>query len=656
MPGIDLLEVARQFVANAPIQMSLLDLEGRLIQMSPPLAKLMADTGVDREQLVGRRPTELAATDDDPIKDTFNLFARGDGEVELLRTIALQDGKTQTVRVRGRYWRNEDGEPIAILFVHTDVANEIRAEGARRISEARLRAVVDNIPSQIALVDLETGNIELANARLIEASEGRFGGESQPLLETMPVEFQPQFKEAVASAEAAGGMSETEQELWHTKSPGRIGRMKHIVYRDDDGNRHLLWIADDITEIRQSAEALRRAADEAEAANRAKSEFLANMSHEIRTPLNGVMGVAGALARTELSSAQKEMVSIIETSAKTLETLLSDILDLARIEAGKMEIRPEPFDLANSVNACAALFDAAAQAKGLDLNVSIAPNALGAYVGDAGRIRQILSNLLGNAVKFTGKGGVSLTVTAHRDETSSELCFEVHDTGIGFDAETKARLFSRFEQADGSITRKFGGSGLGLSISRSLAVAMGGQLRAESEPGQGSVFILTLELPRTTTALDLWFEEGEPEAEADPLIGMRVLLAEDHPTNRRVVELILGAAGVDLTCVENGQEAVEAFCEGAFELVLMDMQMPVMDGLTAIREIRKLEAAAGASPTPILVLTANAMPEHISASRAAGADGHLTKPIIAEVLLERVAEAAAGGGESAGADRLRVVA
>jgi CheY-like chemotaxis protein len=416
--------------------------------------------------------------------------------------------------------------------------------------------------------------------------------------------------------------------------------MKHIIFRDGRGHRQLLWIADDVTELRQSAEALQRAAAEAEAANRAKSEFLANMSHEIRTPLNGVMGVAGALARTPLSAPQSEMVSLIETSAKTLETLLSDILDLARIEAGKMELKPEPFDLATSVNACAALFDAAAQAKGLDLEAVIAPDAMGAYVGDAARLRQILSNLLGNAVKFTKDGRVRLTVSARRGETSSQLRFDVHDTGIGFDETTKARLFSRFEQADGSITRRFGGSGLGLSISRSLAEAMGGRLEADAQPGQGAVFTLVVELPRCVGAFDLWCETAEPDTAPDPLVGMRVLLAEDHPTNRRVVELILGAAGVELTCVENGAEAVEAFRAGIFELVLMDMQMPVMDGLTAIGEIRKLEQATGAQPTPIHVLTANAMPEHVSASIAAGADGHLSKPILADALLERVAEAA----------------
>jgi CheY-like chemotaxis protein len=243
-------------------------------------------------------------------------------------------------------------------------------------------------------------------------------------------------------------------------------------------------------------------------------------------------------------------------------------------------------------------------------------------------------------VKFTARGGVSLKIGARRDEVTSVLRFEVRDTGIGFDAETKARLFSRFQQADGSITRRFGGSGLGLAISRSLAEAMGGRLEAGARPGKGATFTLTLELPRCEGVAEVWNESEGPDIADNPLVGLRVLLAEDHPTNRRVVELILGAAGVDLTCVENGAEAVEAFQNGLFDLVLMDMQMLVMDGLTAIREIRAREQASASARTPIYVLTANAMPEHVGASTAAGADDHISKPIRAEALLEAVGRAA----------------
>ncbi len=376
-------------------------------------------------------------------------------------------------------------------------------------------------------------------------------------------------------------------------------------------------------------------AGEAEAANKAKSEFLANMSHEIRTPLNGVMGIAGALARTSLTPPQAEMVQLIETSAQTLEALLTDILDLARIEAGRLEIRPEPFDLATSVNACAALFEASAQAKDLKLTVEIEPYARGSFEGDAPRIRQILTNLLGNAVKFTDQGEVKLLVAAQRDETTTHLTFTVADTGIGFDEETRQRLFGRFQQADGSITRQYGGTGLGLAISRSLAEAMGGDLSAHAVPRRGATFVLSLELPRRHGAVEMWGEHETAEAEETALDAMRVLLAEDHPTNRRVIELILGAAGVDLIAVENGAEAVDEAARAHFDLILMDMQMPVMDGLTAIAAIRRREARLGRR-TPIYTLTANAMPEHAEASLRAGADGHVTKPITAERLLHVV--------------------
>ncbi|CAN7455527.1 ATP-binding protein [Phenylobacterium sp. LjRoot219] len=634
---------ARRFVAGAPILLTLLGLDGRVLEFSPSFVRMYVEaTDVRPQDVIGREVADILPEAAAAMRDILDRLLAGEPMVELERTLQLPSGHRISLRSQATLWRDEADQPFAALLVHQDMSAEVEAREARAESEAQLRAVVDNLPAQITLLDLEEERIAMLNAGVIKGAADHLGASvGRRYREVLPPERLAKLEHYIREAEAAGGVIETEQEYTDGPSQGRVARIKHIIFRDGRGRRQLLWIAEDVTELRESAKALQRAAEEAEAANRAKSEFLANMSHEIRTPLNGVMGVAGALAKTTLSAEQQEMVSLIETSAKTLETLLSDILDLARIEAGKMELRPEAFDLAASVNACTALFDAAAQAKGLDLEVAIAPGALGAYVGDAARLRQVLSNLLGNAVKFTASGRVRLKVDARRGETSSVLRFEVSDTGIGFDAETKARLFSRFEQADGSITRRFGGSGLGLSISRSLAEAMGGRLEADAEPGEGATFILTIELPRCVGAFDLWCEEAEPEATADPLLGMRVLLAEDHPTNRRVVELILGAAGVELTCVENGADAVDAFRDRAFDLILMDMQMPVMDGLTAIGEIRKLEYAVGADATPICVLTANAMPEHVSASLDAGADAHLSKPILADALLERVAEAAA---------------
>ncbi|MGH7026162.1 response regulator [Brevundimonas sp.] len=393
-------------------------------------------------------------------------------------------------------------------------------------------------------------------------------------------------------------------------------------------------VCSDISDLKRDAQALAEARDAADAANRAKSQFLANMSHEIRTPLNGVIGVAQALARTDLDEHQREMLDLIHSSSRTLQTLLSDILDLARVESGRLELSDEPFDLARTVEEAAQLYAAAARDKGLQFFVEVAPEARIWVHGDTVWLKQILTNLVSNAVKFTASGFVSLTV----DAGPQGLRFVVQDTGIGFDAETRDRLFSRFEQADGDITRRFGGSGLGLAISQELAAMMGGGLGCESEPGGGAAFILTLPLrvAEAPAAPTLTMVPTAQAAPSEATRRLRILVADDHPTNRRVVELILDQEAVDLVSVEDGAQAVEACRAAAFDLVLMDMQMPVMDGLTATREIRLHEVAMGAPRTPVVMLTANALPEHIAAGLEAGADRHLAKPFSVEALLALV--------------------
>ena len=395
----------------------------------------------------------------------------------------------------------------------------------------------------------------------------------------------------------------------------------------------IVTLVNDITDLKRDAQALAEARDAAQTANTAKSQFLANMSHEIRTPLNGVIGVAQALAQTELSAQQKEMLQLIHSSGQTLQVLLSDILDLARVESGRLELTPEPFDLNRAVREAAQLYEAMASEKGLKLIVEIAPELDGWVVGDVVRIKQILTNLVSNAVKFTARGMVTLTAMPVPDRDGRPIVrFTVEDTGIGFDAETRSRLFSRFEQADGAITRKFGGSGLGLAISHQLAAMMGGELDCESEPGGGSAFILTVPLPKAEAPVVV----APPVTEVTGTRHLRVLLADDHPVNRKVVQMILAQIGIELVETENGAEAVEAFRQSDFDIVLMDMQMPVMDGLLATREIRQWEAVAGLKPTPIVMLTANALSEHIQAGAAAGADRHLAKPFDAAELIQLV--------------------
>ena len=382
----------------------------------------------------------------------------------------------------------------------------------------------------------------------------------------------------------------------------------------------------------RSAGHLRLARRAAEEASRSKSVFLANMSHEIRTPLNGVVAMADALARSDLGPREREMVDLVRSSSNTLERLLSDILDTAKIESGQITIEPGPFHLADVVRETAALWRSKAEAKGVALVIDIPAGAERLVRGDGVRIRQILTNLVSNALKFTAAGEVRLSV---EDAADGRVRFIVADTGVGFEAGQKAHIFGRFHQADGSITRRFGGTGLGLTISRELAELMGGDLDCDSEPGVGSRFWFEIPLPPAEAERTAIPPVSEVDAGA---LALRILLADDHPANRQVIQVLLSGTAADLVCATDGREALDAFQEGGFDLVLMDMQMPVMDGLTATAEIRACEAQRGWGRTPILMLTANAMPEHIEAGRRAGADGHLAKPVTTATLFAGISQ------------------
>jgi CheY-like chemotaxis protein len=370
------------------------------------------------------------------------------------------------------------------------------------------------------------------------------------------------------------------------------------------------------------------------------------MSHELRTPLNGVIALGSVLAKEQTTERGRQTAELVVASGRLLEQVLTDILDISRIEAGQLPINVAPFNLGDCVETIASLHRASAEAKGLAFHVTMDEAASGWRMGDDIRITQILSNLLSNAVKFTTEGGVTLEVRAEAEEVT----FRVTDTGVGFSAEFQSKLFSRFEQADGSITRRFGGSGLGLAISLSLVELMGGAIWATSEPGRGSVFTVVLPLARTEAPARA---EVSHEAAVADLASLKVLVAEDHPTNRAVVSLILEPFGVKLTMVEDGQQAVEAAERESFDVILMDLQMPVMDGLTAAREIRKLEEALGLPRTRIVALSANALPEHIAEARAAGMDDHLAKPIRPEALIELLASLPPVADEAAETARQR---
>ena len=426
------------------------------------------------------------------------------------------------------------------------------------------------------------------------------------------------------------------RELWETIRAGQVWRGK---FNNRKKNGELFWeratispvlddrgritcyvaVKEDVTELMRTEEALKAAKQAAEAANQAKSAFLANVSHEIRTPLNAVLGFIHLLQDTALSPKQKDYLDKAEVSAEHLHGLISDLLDFSRIEAGRLELEETQFDPRAAMETLSGILAQRAAEKGLRLTVELDPGLPSAVLGDPLRLGQVLLNLGSNAVKFTGSGQVTLAARLlERAGDWVRLCFEVGDTGIGMTQAQMAGLFQPFTQADESITRRFGGMGLGLAISLRLARMMGGEIEVSSQPGLGSRFSLVLTLPEIAP------ERAGVPAGIRPLAGIRVLLAEDHKLNQRLVREILQRAGAGVTVAGDGGEALERLRERPFDAVLMDLQMPGMGGLEAARTIR---ADSRWADLPIIALTADDTAAVREQVLAAGMTGHLAKPV-----------------------------
>ncbi len=407
---------------------------------------------------------------------------------------------------------------------------------------------------------------------------------------------------------------------------GHFRRLAVLVVNECKRQRGLL-------ELQKREALLTRARDEANAANAAKTNFLATMSHEIRTQLNGVLGMVQVMAGDELSSPQHGRLEIVRQSGEMLLALLNDILDLSKIEAGKLELEDGEFDIEELAKSAHGSFAALAAKKNLSFPLSVDQKASGVYRGDPMRVRQLLNNLISNALKFTDLGEVSVSVT--REENN--LFLSVADTGAGIAPEALSRLFEKFVQADVSTTRRYGGTGLGLSICRQLGEMMGGVIEATSEPGKGSVFRARLPLERIAAARTLIAQAPTPVA-SSPGSGrnMRLLVAEDNAINQRVVRALLEQIGVDPTIVEDGRKAVAAWESGDWDLIFLDIQMPEMDGHEATAAIRQREREMGRTRTPIIALTAEVMSHQTNAYKSTEFDDLLAKPIQSSELREMI--------------------
>jgi PAS domain S-box-containing protein len=527
--------------------------------------------------------------------------------------------------------------------VARDITEQRRSEEGLRESEERFRIMADSCPTIIWVTDAE-GRTRQAN-RICRELFGRTfeqADDDQSRLLLHPDDHSEYVaKFLLAVRERAPFRAEARVRRWDGERRWIASHAEPRLSVSGDFLGHV-GISPDITDRKRSEEALQRAKDAAEGANRSKSEFLANMSHEIRTPMNGIIGLTDLTLNTELSSEQREYLDGVKFSADSLLRIINDILDFSKIEAGKLEFQVVEFDLRETIEAVLEVFGIRAAAKSLKLSCDFAPDVPSRVFGDPGRLRQILINLTGNAIKFTERGEVVVRVERLPDTgDEAELHFSVKDTGIGIPLGQQQHVFSAFAQVDCSSTRMFGGTGLGLTISSQLVEMMGGRMWLESEVGIGSTFHFTARegiapsRPQGESVLcetDLLSAIGsmaQPPSQIEVLSNLRFLLVEDNPVNRLVATRMIEKQNHTVKTAVNGHDALEMIENEKFDCVLMDVQMPLLDGFEATAAIRKNEAGSGVH-LPIIAMTARAMAGDLERCLAAGMDGYLPKPIKAQ--------------------------
>ncbi len=622
-----------QIIDTAPLSLLMTDLDMRVVSASPRWVEARQLVG---QEVVGRSLYDLFPNSHLKWKPVYDRCLAGESvkaeRVELVRP----DGSVMWLQVELTPWRDGAGEIGGLIINSHDITSMVEALERTERSEERLRLAME-------IADIHVWELDFRRRELIKVgAEDEFFTEpatyeelAQDIWCRIDPRDVPMVKAAWEQFQIDGVMRRPEyrtprsddKEVW-------VQSATRYFADEDDRPIRMVGALQNITARKAQERALIQAKEEAESATRAKSAFLATMSHEIRTPLNGVLGMAQAMAMGEVTDQQRERLDVIRQSGESLLAILNDVLDLSKIEAGKLELEQAEFDIDELSRGAIGAFAATAQAKGLTFELTVERGARGVYSGDSVRVRQILYNLVSNALKFTETGGVKVAVTRR----AKRLTIAVTDTGIGIDADKLVGLFQKFEQGDASTTRRYGGTGLGLAICRDLAALMGGRIRADSEPGQGATFTVELPLKRLSATPSQVARTQSEAREAVEGVAIRVLAAEDNGMNQLVLRTLLQQVGVDPVMVGNGREAVEAWAREPWDLILMDVQMPEMDGPTATGVIRARERAEGRPRTPIVALTANAMSHQVSEYLRTGMDDFVAKPIEAARLYEVIQE------------------
>ena len=575
------------------------------------------------------------------LRPLVEQISAGDDRWSIEFRVVAADGRIVWVRDDAWIVRDAHGEPTHLQGFMIDITAQKEAASVIARQKQYFESLVEISPVAVVTMDTEervTGWNPAATRQFGYTPEEAIGRSIDELVfasEDMREEGLALAREALSTGRA----NRVTQRARKDGSPLDV-EIVMVPLVVDGEHSGFYAIYHDISELQEA----RRRADDA---NEAKSVFLASMSHEIRTPMNAVIGMSGLLLRTELDAEQRESAEIIRTSSEALLTIINDILDFSKIEAGRMELESAPFDFRACVDGVLALIGSLASAKGLELRSEIDDGVPQTIVGDVGRVRQILLNVLNNAVKFTEDGGISLTVTASPAEADGdiELHLTVRDTGIGISADGLERLFQSFSQADVSINRRYGGTGLGLAISKRLAEAMGGTMWAESDgvAGQGSTFHVTFATRASADAAagaDTTPDSSELDPERATRHPLRILVAEDNAVNQKLALRLFSLMGYQADVAGNGIEALEAVERQPYDVVFMDVQMPEMDGLEATRRIR---AALPDSPR-IVAMTANAMDGDREACLEAGMDDYVSKPIRIEELVAALEKTPTGSG------------